>query len=183
MEEKVECSNTVLNNKKRKVEEKEEKEEEVQMDGFCFSEEPTLEKIRQMQAKFADDRNWNQFHSPRNLLLALVGEVGELAEVFQWKGEVEQGLPGWSDGEKEHLGEELSDVLIYLVRLADKCNIDLPSAVTRKFGLNAKKYPPSLVSGCSKKYTEYDKSTIAEHTEHETGEARQYKEVNGKLTI
>ncbi|XP_057294504.1 dCTP pyrophosphatase 1-like isoform X2 [Hydractinia symbiolongicarpus] len=123
---------------------------------FCFSKEPSLEKIRQMQAQFADERNWNQFHSPRNLLLALVGEVGELAELFQWKGEVKQGLPDWSDRQREHLGEELSDVLIYLVRLADKCNIDLPAAACRKFELNAKKYPAALVSGSNKKYTEYE---------------------------
>ena len=61
----------------------------------------------------------------------------------------------WTDRDKEHLGEELSDVLFYLVRLADKCQVDLPTAVMKKFELNAKKYPATLVHGSNKKYTEY----------------------------
>lgn len=70
----------------------------------------------------------DQFHSPRNLLLALVGEVGELSECFQWKGEVAVGLPSFSGKEKQHVGEELADVLIYLVRLADRCDVNLTTA-------------------------------------------------------
>ena len=73
---------------------------------------------------------------------------------------------GWSDREKEHLGEELSDVLIYLVRLADQCHVDLPTAVLRKFELNRKKYPADKVHGSSRKYTEYhndDSSSISTH--------------------
>lgn len=74
-----------------------------------------------------------------------VGEVGELSEIFQWKGEVPKGLPDWKEEEKVHLGEELSDVLLYLVRLSDMCGIDLGKAALRKIGLNAIKYP---VSSC-----------------------------------
>jgi dCTP diphosphatase len=110
---------------------------------------------REKQEKFARERDWLKFHSPRNLLLALVGEVGELSEIFQWKGEVQVGLPDWSKEEKQHVGEELSDVLIYLIELADKCHIDLPSAVLRKLQLNAIKYPANKVYGSSRKYTEY----------------------------
>ena len=73
----------------------------------------------------------------------------------QWKGEVPVGLDGWTDREREHLGEELSDVLIYLVRLAEQCRVDLPTAVQRKIGLNCDKYPKNVVFGSSKKYTEY----------------------------
>ncbi|OMO55672.1 NTP pyrophosphohydrolase MazG, putative catalytic core [Corchorus capsularis] len=94
-------------------------------------------------ANFAKERDWDQFHSPRNLLLALVGEVGELSEIFQWKGEVPKGLPDWKEEEKVHLGEELSDVLLYLVRLSDICGIDLGKAALRKVELNAIKYPAS----------------------------------------
>lgn len=83
-----------------------------------------------------------------------VGEVGELSEIFQWKGEVPRGLPDWKDEEKQHLGEELSDVLLYLVRLADICGIDLGKAVLRKLELNAKKYPVKLCKGSSRKHTE-----------------------------
>ena len=73
-----------------------------------------------------------------------IGEVGELSEIFQWKGEVPRGLPGWEEREKEHLGEELSDVLLYLVRLSDICGIDLGQAALRKVKLNAIKYPVKL---------------------------------------
>ncbi|XP_065663999.1 uncharacterized protein LOC100201866 isoform X3 [Hydra vulgaris] len=94
---------------------------------FVFSEEPTLEILRQMMESFASERNWNQFHTPRNLILALVGEVGELSELFQWKGD-DEPIANWPVAEQIHLGEELSDVLLYLIRLADICNVDLPNA-------------------------------------------------------
>ena len=67
--------------------------------------------------------------------------MGELSEIFQWKGEVPKGLPEWEEDEKKHLGEELSDVLLYLVRLSDICGIDLSKAALRKLELNAIKYP------------------------------------------
>ncbi|KAL2098190.1 hypothetical protein ACEWY4_007397 [Coilia grayii] len=123
---------------------------------YTFSPQPTLEDIRRMQAEFTDERNWNQFHQPRNLLLAMVGEVGEVSELFQWRGEVAEGLPDWTESEREHLAQELSDVLIYLVELAEKCHVDLPQAVLRKMALNRLKYPASKVHGSAKKYTEYN---------------------------
>lgn len=122
---------------------------------FTFSPEPTMEDIRRMQAEFTDERDWNKFHQPRNLLLAMVGEVGEVSELFQWRGEVAEGLPDWSESEREQLAQELSDVLIYLVELAEKCRVDLPQAVLRKMALNRLKYPASKVHGSAKKYTEY----------------------------
>ncbi|XP_077996258.1 dCTP pyrophosphatase 1-like [Glandiceps talaboti] len=123
---------------------------------FKFAERPTLEQIRQMQSEFAKERDFNKFHTPRNLLLAMVGEVGEVAELFQWRGETKDGLPDWSEKDRTHLSQELSDVLIYLVRLAEKCHIDLPSATVEKIALNHKKYPASKVHGSCKKYNEYD---------------------------
>lgn len=94
-----------------------------------------------------------------------MGEVGEICEILQWKGEVRPGVPELTEEEKVHLGEELSDVLIYLIRLAgmismilllaDRCDIDLPKAALRKLDLNAKKYPAEKVRGSSKKYNEY----------------------------
>ncbi|XP_013790584.1 dCTP pyrophosphatase 1-like [Limulus polyphemus] len=122
---------------------------------FAFSKHPNLEDIRKLQAEFSQERNWDQYHQPRNLLLALMGEVGEVAELFQWREEVREGLPGWSEKEREHLAHELSDVLIYLVRLADKCQVDLPAATKEKIALNKQKYPVSKVWGSNKKYTEY----------------------------
>lgn len=122
---------------------------------FGFSKEPTFEEVRRLQAEFTDERDWNQFHQPRNLLLAMVGEVGEVSELFQWRGEVAEGLPDWTESEREQLGQELSDVLIYLVELAEKCHVDLPQAVLRKMALNRLKYPANKVHGSAKKYTEY----------------------------
>lgn len=115
----------------------------------------SLEALRKRMADFASERDWEQFHSPRNLLLALVGEVGELSEIFQWKGEVPKGLPGWDEAEKEHLGEELADVLLYLVRLSDMCGIDLGKAALRKMEINALKYPAGQCKGSCKKHTYY----------------------------
>ena len=82
-----------------------------------------------------------------------VGEVGELSEIFQWKGEVSKGLPGWKARETEHLGEELGDVLLYLVCLSDMCGVDLGKAALRKMELNTRKYPAGHGSGSSRKRT------------------------------
>ncbi|RDX57734.1 dCTP pyrophosphatase 1 [Mucuna pruriens] len=114
------------------------------MTGVAEETPVTLDTLKQLMAQFAKERDWDRFHSPRNLLLALVGEVGELSEIFQWKGEVPKGLPDWKEEEKVHLGEELSDVLLYLVRLSDICGVDLGKAALRKVQLNAIKYPAKL---------------------------------------
>ncbi|XP_051113454.1 uncharacterized protein LOC127239385 [Andrographis paniculata] len=104
----------------------------------------TLDLLKRRMDEFAKERDWEKHHTPRNLLLAMVGEVGELSEIFQWKGEVKKGLPDWKEEEKVHLGEELSDVLLYLIRLSDMCGIDLDRAALRKIELNAIKYPANL---------------------------------------
>ncbi|XP_019620719.1 PREDICTED: dCTP pyrophosphatase 1-like [Branchiostoma belcheri] len=141
---------------KRQRSDRDGQEEPDSSEGFRFSQEPTLDQIRAMQNQFSRERNWDQFHTPRNLLLAMTGEVGEVAELFQWRGEVEEGLPDWSEKDKKHLSQELSDVLIYLVRLAEKCHVDLPAAAVDKIKLNKLKYPAHQVYGSSKKYTEYN---------------------------
>ncbi|XWS60487.1 hypothetical protein CRYUN_Cryun07bG0040300 [Craigia yunnanensis] len=105
------------------------------------SNDVSLKELRDKLAEFAEVRGWDKYHSPRNLLLALVGEVGEVSEIFQWKGEVVKGLPNWTADDKEHLEEELSDVLLYLVRLADVCGLDLGQAALTKIIKNARKYP------------------------------------------
>ncbi|XP_022775743.1 dCTP pyrophosphatase 1-like [Durio zibethinus] len=105
------------------------------------SKDVSLKELRDRLAEFAELRGWEKYHSPRNLLLALVGEVGELSEIFQWKGEVAKGLPNWTADDKEHLEEELSDVLLYLVQLADVCGLDLGQAALTKIIKNARKYP------------------------------------------
>ena len=118
----------------------------------------SLLHIRSLLREFADERDWNQYHTPRNLILALVGEVGELSEIFQWKSDqqCQPGLSeGWSQADRMHLSEEIADVLLYLVRLADVCGIDIGDAVIDKMKKNAAKYPAEKVKGSSKKYTDY----------------------------
>ena len=112
--------------------------------------------LAQIQSKlelFASERDWDQFHSVRNLALALVGEVGELAELLQWidDSKVSAFL---DEGGRDRLGEELADVLFYLVRLADKAGVDLDQAVSEKLASNAVNYPVDKSHGVSTKYTE-----------------------------
>lgn len=104
--------------------------------------------------RFADERNWEQFHSPKNLSMALTVEAGELMEHMQWLTEEEsRNLPP----EKKHqVAEEIGDVLIYLVRLADKLGIDPLEAAAMKLRKNASKYPVEDARGNALKYTEFD---------------------------
>lgn len=117
----------------------------------------TLEDVRQRMEAFVNEREWQRFHTPRNILLALTGEVGELCELFQWKGEVPVGLPDWSEEDKKKLGDELADVLLYLCRLSDVCGINLSAAALRKLAINARKYPADQAKGKAAKYTAYVK--------------------------
>jgi len=133
--------------------------DEAASSGTLFNPIVTLEQVRALQHKFIDDRDWHQFHTPRNLLLAMVGEVGELSELFQWRGEVGVGLPGWTDVDKRHLRHELADVFLYLVRLSEQCGVDLPLAALNKIKLNEQKYPADQVKGSSKKYSDYPEGT------------------------
>lgn len=124
----------------------------------AFTPEVTFEAVRASMFNFASERDWFRYHQPRSLVLALTGEVGELAELFMWRGDhgARPGLPSWTEAEKVHLGEELSDVLLYLIRLSDTCGIDLPAAALRKMKKNAEKYPADKCRGKSDKYTAYD---------------------------
>jgi len=121
------------------------------------SEKLTFAELRDELREFAAERDWNQFHTPRNLCMALVGEVGETAECFQWRSDAdcEPGLPAWSAADKEHLGDELADCLMYLTRLADRAGVDLADAALRKLAKNRAKYPKEQCKGSSAKYTEY----------------------------
>ena len=112
-----------------------------------------LNQIQDDLAKFAQDRDWGQFHSVRNLCLALVGEVGELAELLQWVDDnnISEFLAA---GGCDRLGEELADVLFYLVRIADVAGVDLSSAVRAKLKENSLKYPVEKSKGNAKKYNE-----------------------------
>jgi NTP pyrophosphatase (non-canonical NTP hydrolase) len=102
---------------------------------------------------FADARDWAQFHSPKNLAMALTGEVGELVEIFQWLTEDESRRAGADPGRAEQVRHELADVLIYLVRLSDVLGVDLDVAVREKLALNARKYPVESSRGNNRKHS------------------------------
>jgi len=112
-----------------------------------------LESIKLKLRKFAEDRDWDQFHSPKNLSMALIAEAAELVEHFQWL--TEKQSHNLSEDKISEVEEELADIQIYLIKIADKLNIDLLNAVNMKIEINEKKYPPEKVKGSSKKYTEY----------------------------
>jgi dCTP diphosphatase len=102
---------------------------------------------------FAAARDWDQFHSPKNLAMALTAEAGELSAEFLWLTESESHSP--TPEQLARIRAECADVLIYLVSLADKLNIDLIAAAHEKIDENERKYPADKVRGSAKKYTDY----------------------------
>ncbi len=114
---------------------------------------PELDELIRKIRNFVEERDWDQFHSPKNLAMALAVEASELVEIFQWMTEEEsQQL---DPKQKQYAEEEIADVMTYLIRISDRLDIDLLAAVERKLAINQKKYPANLVRGNSKKYTEY----------------------------
>ena len=114
-----------------------------------------IKKLQKEVADFAKKRDWDKFHSPKNIAMALSGEVGELTEVFQWLTEDESYLKSQPE-RVQWASEELADVFIYLVRMADKIGIDIEAAVREKIKLNAEKYPVETYRGKSTKYNRDD---------------------------
>ncbi|MFC1750394.1 nucleotide pyrophosphohydrolase [Pseudomonadota bacterium] len=113
-----------------------------------------LTQLKLRLRQFAADRDWDQFHSPKNLSMALSVEAAELVEHFQWLTEEQsQSLP---EDTLQEVALELADIQLYLIRIADKLNVDLMATVDKKIELNEKKYPADKVRGSAKKYTEYE---------------------------
>lgn len=100
----------------------------------------SLQELTLALRRFADERDWERYHTPKNLAAALIVEAGELLEHFQWLTQ-EESLH-LSPEAKQEVAHEVADVLIYLTRLADRLGIDMLAAASEKMGLNAKKYPP-----------------------------------------
>ena len=114
----------------------------------------SIELLRDRLRVFAKERDWDQFHTPKNLSMALIAEAAELVEHFQWvEGRSSHLL---DDKVRPSVEEEIADIFIYLVRIADKLGIDLYSAAERKIVINAAKYPADKVRGSARKYTEYE---------------------------
>ncbi|WXU00630.1 MAG: hypothetical protein Ctma_1356 [Catillopecten margaritatus gill symbiont] len=99
-----------------------------------------IKNIQKQLANFADERNWNQFHNPKNLVMAMSVEASELVEIFQWLTP-EQAEAIMASSESEHVREEIADVIIYLIRLADKLDINLEDAIADKIVKNGEKHP------------------------------------------
>ena len=113
----------------------------------------SLDDLKLRLREFARERDWEQFHSPKNLAMALIVEAGELVEHFQWLTEAQsQSLDAQ---QREQVALELADVFIYLVRLADRLDVDLLDTAQRKMVLNAQRYPADKVRGSARKADDY----------------------------
>ncbi|MFZ0790896.1 MAG: nucleotide pyrophosphohydrolase [Chromatiaceae bacterium] len=118
-----------------------------------MSNPDSLEALNARLLRFARERDWEQFHSPKNLVMALAGEVGELTEHFQWLTEVESAH--LDPVKKEQVGEELADCLIYLIRLSERLGIDPIAAAYRKIAINESRYPAERVRGDARRAEDY----------------------------
>lgn len=110
-----------------------------------------MDELKLQIKDFIRARDWDQFHAPKNLAMALSVEAGEIVEIFQWK-EADQPL---TPTEEEHLRQEIGDVLVYLLELAEKFGIDVIEAARDKMLINERKYPAEKVKGKANKYIDY----------------------------
>jgi NTP pyrophosphatase (non-canonical NTP hydrolase) len=115
----------------------------------------SLEDLRSRLKDFVRERDWEQFHSPKNLAMAMIVEAAELVEHFQWM--TEQESLEISAEKREEVAHEIADTFVYLLRMADVLGIDLIAAANTKIDMNAKKYPAEKVRGRNDKYTTYEK--------------------------
>jgi dCTP diphosphatase len=114
----------------------------------------SLENLRARINTFVQERDWEQFHSPKNLAMAMIVEAAELVEHFQWNT-TEQSYQ-LSAEKREQVSHELADTFVYLLRIAEVTGVDLIAATNAKIDLNAKKYPVEKVRGSNAKYTSYE---------------------------
>ena len=110
-----------------------------------------LSQLQERVRRFAEERDWGQFHTPKNLVMALAGEVGELIEHFQWLTPAESAQVMADPPRAPAVADELADVLIYLVRLGDVLGVDLLDAADRKLAENAERYPAEQARGSAAK--------------------------------
>jgi len=116
-----------------------------------------IKKLKNDIHQFASERDWNQYHTPKNLAAALSVESSELLEIFQWFSEkdCQQLLKEKNPDIILKVEDEIADILVYAIRLADILNINIPEALEKKLKKNAEKYPAELVRGSARKYTDY----------------------------
>ena len=113
-----------------------------------------VDKLQRALAQFARERDWEPFHSPKNLVMALTAEVGELVELFQWLSEDASHRVAHDPATARPVRDEIADVLVYLVRLAAVLDVDLDEAVRSKLAANALKYPVERARGNARKHTD-----------------------------
>jgi NTP pyrophosphatase (non-canonical NTP hydrolase) len=114
-----------------------------------------INEIKKILQQFATIREWNKFHTPKNLAMALAAESGELLEIFQWLNEAESISSCHHTSYRERTRNELADIIIYAIRIADMMGINLNQAIHDKIAINNLKYPADLVKGSVEKYDEY----------------------------
>ncbi|WP_058554696.1 nucleotide pyrophosphohydrolase [Thiohalocapsa sp. ML1] len=114
----------------------------------------SLDQLSARLLAFARERDWEQFQSPKNLSMALAGEAGELLEHFQWLTEAQSHA--LSEEKRRAVAHELADILSYLLRLAERLDIDLIAATHEKIAINECRYPADKVRGDARRATEYD---------------------------
>lgn len=112
----------------------------------------TLRQIKQMISQFVEERDWLQYHDPKNLVMALMSEVGELADQFRWVKNTESHALATSPDHAEEVADELADIMMFAFEFASVCNIDISSAIASKLEKNAAKYPIEKAKGSCKKY-------------------------------
>lgn len=113
-----------------------------------------MERLRENLRTFAARRDWEKFHTPKNLAMALGGETGELLEIFQWLSETEAAEIMRDPHRSHQVEDELADVFLYLTRLADVLGVDLLDATARKMERNEHRYPAERVHGTAIKYSD-----------------------------
>ena len=121
------------------------KETEIRLIKETFMKQETIDQV----IKFRDERNWKQFHTPKDLAISISLEAAELLEVFQWSRD-----DVWCEEKMENMREELADVLIYGIMMADTCGMDLDEIIQEKIRKNAEKYPVEKARDPKEKYTE-----------------------------
>jgi len=115
----------------------------------------TITQLKKKLSKFVKDRDWEQYHSPKNLSMSIAIEAAELMEMFQWLNIEESHKSLKNKKQLEAIKDELADISLYVLEFCNLFDIDLSSAIIRKMKKNAKKYPAHLVRGKSHKYTYY----------------------------
>ena len=113
-------------------------------------------KVQEFLRDFADQRDWYQFHTPKNLVMALAGEAGELSEIFQWLTPDESINLVADERRRQQVEEELADILQYVIRIGDILDVDLEKSLWAKLQLNEERYPVEKVRSSARKYTELE---------------------------